>query len=85
MAMLFLPTVLLANDGGNFLQQLDWQSIVNVLFTVLVVAFPSLFLKFRTTIGKIKDLVGTLDEAVKDGKLTKEEIGEIVKKFKEIF
>lgn len=85
MAILFLsPMLLMANDG-SFIHDIDWQALVNVLFTVLVVAFPTLFIIFKGKISKIRSLVETLDDAVKDGRLTKDEIGYIVQKFKDIF
>jgi len=80
-----IPAFTFAADGTSFLQALDWQNLVNVLFTILVIAFPTIFLKFKGKIGDIKALVDTLEKAVSDGKLTKEEIGDIVQKIKDIF
>jgi len=59
-------------------------AIVNVLLAVLSIIFGWGYKKISSKIKKIKELLDEIDEALRDEKITKEEVKEIVQKAREI-
>jgi len=55
---------------------------IEIGLSVLTIALGLLATKYGSRIKKIRKLVISIDEALKDGKLTKEEISDIMKQFK---